>query len=152
LSAAAQLLCTIWTFAVLAAFDTRGDELADVLGNRQGVPGGLSRPKQLHRPLRSSFVSASTTQLMLIQSRPNNKPPTARSKAAPRRHVGLVPYAPWFPGIKADTMIQRIIKRAFGRPVSASECRTLLTEVAARLDISATQLDHTIWDYQRNSQ
>jgi hypothetical protein len=56
------------------------------------------------------------------------------------------------PGIKPDRMIIRFVARALDRPVktvTSSFCVELLTAVAGELSMTATELDHAIWNYQR---
>lgn len=53
------------------------------------------------------------------------------------------------PGVKADRMIRRFVTESLGRDqsVSVSEASTLVEAVADELDISYSQLDHTIWRF-----
>jgi len=49
------------------------------------------------------------------------------------------------PGVKADTMVMRFVRSALSRNVSQAEAERLVTEVAKRLGVDATTLDHAIW-------
>lgn len=53
------------------------------------------------------------------------------------------------PGVKADVMVRRFVDAAVGRTTSAPEAKELVEAVAERLDVSATDLDHAIWSWQR---
>jgi hypothetical protein len=56
------------------------------------------------------------------------------------------------PGIKPDRMIIRFVAKALDRPVktvSPAFCVELLTAVAGELSMTASELDHAIWNYQR---
>ncbi|GFM17881.1 MULTISPECIES: hypothetical protein [Mycobacteriaceae] len=56
------------------------------------------------------------------------------------------------PGIKPDRMIARFVANALDRPlktVGAAFCVGLLTAVAEELSMTASALDHAIWNYQR---
>lgn len=56
------------------------------------------------------------------------------------------------PGIKPDRMIIRFVAKALNRPVKtvgAAFCVELLTAVAGELSMTASELDHAIWNYQR---
>lgn len=56
------------------------------------------------------------------------------------------------PGIKPDRMITRFVAKALDRPlrtVVPSFCVELLTAVASELGMTASGLDHAIWNYQR---
>jgi hypothetical protein len=56
------------------------------------------------------------------------------------------------PGIKPDRMIIRFVAKALDVPlkkVAQSVCVEMLTAVASELGMTATELDHAIWNYQR---
>ncbi|MDX1870691.1 hypothetical protein SBI67_01030 [Mycolicibacterium sp. 120266] len=56
------------------------------------------------------------------------------------------------PGIKRDRMIIRFVAKALDRPVktiSTTSCIELLAAVAGELSMTASELDHAIWSYQR---
>ncbi|MCX2967239.1 hypothetical protein [Gordonia aquimaris] len=55
------------------------------------------------------------------------------------------------PDIKADTWILRFVEKAVGHRVASQEARQLLTAVAAKRDVNATELDHAVWDYARRN-
>jgi hypothetical protein len=55
-------------------------------------------------------------------------------------------------GIKPDRMIARFVAKALGLPVNkiaSSFSVEILTQVAKELGMTATELDHAIWNYQR---
>ena len=52
-------------------------------------------------------------------------------------------------GVKADRMICRYVSDAVGHDVDPSDAAVLVTEVAASLGKSASELDHAIWTFQR---
>jgi hypothetical protein len=55
-------------------------------------------------------------------------------------------------GIKPDRMIIRFVANALGRPtksLTTGFCVEILTAVADELTMTATELDHAIWSYQR---
>jgi hypothetical protein len=57
-------------------------------------------------------------------------------------------------GIKPDRMIIRFVADCLGVPtgkVASAFCVEILTEVARALNISATALDHAIWNWQRGT-
>ncbi|KAD3515007.1 hypothetical protein GD627_11900 [Arthrobacter yangruifuii] len=56
------------------------------------------------------------------------------------------------PGVKADRWILRFVRRGLGRELASAEARSLLHEVADRLDAMPTELDHAIWAYERERQ
>lgn len=54
------------------------------------------------------------------------------------------------PGVKADTMIRRFVAASQGRSdTSAHEARIVVEAAAAKMNCSATDLDHAIWSHQR---
>ncbi|WJG14306.1 MULTISPECIES: hypothetical protein [Gordonia] len=53
--------------------------------------------------------------------------------------------------VKADTWIVRFVERALARPVRTEEARELLATVATMRDVSATALDHAVWEYARKN-
>jgi hypothetical protein len=56
------------------------------------------------------------------------------------------------PGIKPDRMIIRFVAKALDRPLKTvvpSFCVEVLTAVASELGMTASELDHAIWNYQR---
>lgn len=54
------------------------------------------------------------------------------------------------PGVKADRWITRFVVRALERDVKPQEARDLLLDAASKLEVSPMNLDHAIWDYERN--
>lgn len=52
-------------------------------------------------------------------------------------------------GVKADVWVQRFVEAAIGRAPSPTEAQDLVVAVAEELAVSASRLDHAIWDYQR---
>ncbi len=84
----------------------------------------------------------------------------ARVKRAWLKVPGQGPGVTWhyvqmlagIPGIKPDRMIIRFVAKALDRPVKtvgAAFCVELLTAVAGELSMTASELDHAIWNYQR---
>lgn len=55
------------------------------------------------------------------------------------------------PSIKADTWIVSFVHGALGRKPSSDEAKRLLGEVATQQDVSATALDHAVWQYARKT-
>lgn len=55
------------------------------------------------------------------------------------------------PGVKADTWIVRFVHDALGRSVTSTEAEALVSEAAAELRVSNSQLDHAIWQAARSS-
>ncbi len=55
------------------------------------------------------------------------------------------------PSIKADTWIVCFVHGALGRKPSSDEAKRLLGEVATQQDVSATALDHAVWQYARKT-
>lgn len=53
--------------------------------------------------------------------------------------------------VKADTWIVRFVEQALARPVRPEEARELLATVATARDVSATALDHAVWEYARRN-
>ncbi len=53
------------------------------------------------------------------------------------------------PGVKADTWVQRFVTQAADRKVSAAEAEHLMIAAAARLGVSATNLDYAVWSHVR---
>lgn len=56
------------------------------------------------------------------------------------------------PGIKPDRMITRFVAKALDQPVKTitpSFCVEILTAASETLTMTATELDHAIWNYQR---
>jgi hypothetical protein len=63
--------------------------------------------------------------------------------------------------VKADTMVTAYVRNAIGRPHTTSEqVRAIVSQAAAHLasshpeadsEITATTLDHAIWNYQRRA-
>jgi hypothetical protein len=53
------------------------------------------------------------------------------------------------PGVKADRMVRRFVDDSLGRPASAAEAETLLHAAADNLGVTATQVDHAVWSWQR---
>lgn len=54
-------------------------------------------------------------------------------------------------GIKADRMVRRFVAHALGceeSAVSASRAHALVTAVAERLGVGASQVDYAIWLFQ----
>lgn len=49
------------------------------------------------------------------------------------------------PGVKADRMVLAYVSRALDRDVDAREAASLVGEVADRIGVNRTKLDHTIW-------
>lgn len=49
------------------------------------------------------------------------------------------------PGVKADRMVVAYVSRALGREVSAREAAAVVGEVADRIGVDRTKLDHAIW-------
>ena len=56
------------------------------------------------------------------------------------------------PGVKADRWILRFVSRGLGRDLTSAEARSLLLDVASRLDATPTALDHAIWAHERELQ
>ena len=56
-----------------------------------------------------------------------------------------------FPDVKADTWIVRYVSKALGRQTSSTEAQRIVNHVAQQREISATQLDHAIWQYARKT-
>lgn len=48
-------------------------------------------------------------------------------------------------GVKADTLVTRFVAEALGRRPTVDEVGQLVTAAAQDLDMSASDLDHTIW-------
>lgn len=55
------------------------------------------------------------------------------------------------PDVKADTWIVRFVEKALARPVRPEEARELLATVATARAVSATALDHAVWEYARRN-
>ncbi|MDJ0008206.1 hypothetical protein [Gordonia alkanivorans] len=53
--------------------------------------------------------------------------------------------------VKADTWIVRFVEKALARPARTEEARELLATVATMRDVSATALDHAVWEYARKN-
>lgn len=54
------------------------------------------------------------------------------------------------PGVKADRWITRFVVRAVERDIKPQEARDLLLGAASKFEVSPMNLDHAIWDYERN--
>lgn len=54
-------------------------------------------------------------------------------------------------GVKPDTWIVRFVSEAVGERVTTTEAEALVTAAAARLGVSASQLDHAIWQAARSA-
>lgn len=54
-----------------------------------------------------------------------------------------------FEDVKPDTWVMRFVKDAVPGVTSTEAASRLVHEVAARMDVSPTDLDHAIWRYQR---
>jgi hypothetical protein len=52
--------------------------------------------------------------------------------------------------VKADVWVRHFVARAIGSELSAAEVSQLVKSVAARMNVSATDLDHAIWRHQRS--
>jgi hypothetical protein len=52
-------------------------------------------------------------------------------------------------GVKPDRMIIRFLEESLSRKVSPDEAQELLAKVAMTKNLSQIQLDHAIWNYQR---
>ena len=48
-------------------------------------------------------------------------------------------------GVKADTLVTRFVMEALGRRAESKEVARLVTEVAKRMNMSVSALDHSIW-------
>jgi hypothetical protein len=53
------------------------------------------------------------------------------------------------PDVKVDTMISRFMENAFGSPVGSKQARKLVKDAAKTYGVTATELDHAIWAWQR---
>lgn len=49
------------------------------------------------------------------------------------------------PGVKADRMVVRFVHRAVGEDVGPAGAAALVQEVAERMGVSFSTLDHAIW-------
>lgn len=54
------------------------------------------------------------------------------------------------PGFKTDRWTMKFVSRALGRKVTDNEARTLLLDAAEQMEVNPTDLDHAIWDHERN--
>jgi hypothetical protein len=136
--------------AKLTSFAGRGDALAELLGNRQRVPGGSA--------LKAEAVVEAATRLVCIGVSQSDRF-DGRNDDQRRAYTGVkgLGEVTWIylgmllgtPGVKADTMIQRFVSTALGRAVGAEESRLLVEAVAKHRCVSATTLDNAIWSYQR---
>lgn len=55
------------------------------------------------------------------------------------------------PGVKADTWIRRYVSPTNGPKVSYPYARDLVKAAAESLGVTATELDHAIWDFARRA-
>lgn len=135
----------------LAAYVERPDDLVEVLGSRQRVPGGSAT--------KAAAVANAARRLVdggVVSSRAfDPRDPDQR-----RAYVGVAGLGDvtWTylgmllgtPGVKADTMIRRFVSRSQGRDVGADEARRLVGGAADRLGCDPIALDHAVWAHERS--
>ncbi len=54
------------------------------------------------------------------------------------------------PGVKADRMVVAYVSRALGRPADSKRSASLVGQVADRIAVNRTKLDHAIWRKESN--
>ncbi len=131
----------------LARFADKGEGLAEILGNRQKISGGL-------KALAAARAAKALVDISVVTAA--DVTGDAAEEAAWCSVSGLS-YVTWSyvvmllggDGVKADTMIRRFVDRAIERTSTAPEARDLVLAAAAKLKVKPTDLDHAIWSFQR---
>lgn len=124
------------------------EALADVLGNHSRIRGRLKAEVAI-----DAAVSLRAVGLRHAKDFTGS----AEQKRAYLRVNGLGPVT-WsylgmllgHPDVKADVWVMRFIQDAIGPDIETETARQLLIQAAENLDVSASQLDHAIWLYERS--
>lgn len=133
--------------SVLADVDP--DWMARVLANKQKT-GGV---------LKAEAIVAAAGRLSAVGVK--HSADVERDSAAQRaaycgtRGLGPVTWAYFLmlvghDGVKPDTLVTRFVAQALGAESSPQAVTQLVTEVARRLEMPASQLDHSIWRHMSN--
>jgi hypothetical protein len=144
---------------VLAAFKDRPKHLAKILVNDSETAGRLkasAASEVAHR-----FATEGEPRVRHASQFPGAGEDQQELRRRWMTTVGLGPVT-WSylcillgqPDVKADVMITRYLQHALklDRPPSSKEARTIVKLAAERLDLSATDLDHAIWSFERDRQ
>ncbi len=123
-------------------------ELEHVLHNRQVLSSGARKAEAITRAAAALVAVGVRHAADLDPSQPEHR----------SAYVGITGLGPvtweYFcmllggESVKADVWIRRFVDQAVG-PRNADEARQLMTAAASRLDVTATALDHAIWDCMR---
>jgi len=140
--------------ALLEWVDRNGaGPFTEVLNTWQLVPGRGDRPLKSEAIIQVASVLTKGGMTGASDVRPDEHGPAFTSV----RGVGSITWRYFLmllgiPGVKADRMIVRFVADALGLPpraVSSKQAQSLLEDVSGRLNVTATQLDHAAWSYQR---
>jgi hypothetical protein len=133
--------------AELAAIDP--GELAVVLNNRQKLSGGARKADGIVQAAHALHAAG-------VRYATDLDPTSPAHRAAYIGVRGLGPVT-WryfcmllgAEGVKADTWILRFVEQVLGRR-TAADADALVTAAAVQLGVSATSLDHAIWQHMRS--
>lgn len=139
--------------SVLAACEP--ERLADLVGNRQRVPGRNATTKAAAVVVAAgNLVSSGYRHAADLAADGANGRASKAYRAVPG--LGFVTWTYLLmllgvPGVKADVMICRYVTRAVGsdRALSPGFCAAAVTAAANRLGMGAVRLDNAIWGLQR---
>lgn len=158
--------------------DPNTDSAADLVATFEQLNGHEAWAKRIGNGNRTSTHKGAPLKAYAIEAEANgmievgvltaadlrtageNPDELARVKKAWLKVPGQGPGVTWhyvqmlagIPGIKPDRMIIRFVAKALDRPVKTigtAFCVELLTAVAGELSMTASELDHAIWNFQR---
>lgn len=130
-------------------------------GNRTSTHKGAPLKAFAIKAEADSMIDVGVLTAEDLRSAAENPDELTRVKKAWLKVPGQGPGVTWhyvqmlagIPGIKPDRMIIRFVAKALDRPVKtvgSAFCVELLSAVAAELSMTASELDHAIWNYQRS--
>ena len=129
-------------------------------GNRTSTHKGSPLKAYAIEAEANSMIDVGVMTAEDLRTAANDADALARVKKAWLKVPGQGPGVTWhyvqmlagIPGIKPDRMIIRFVAKALDRQVKTigtAFCVELLTAVAGELSMTASELDHAIWNHQR---
>lgn len=146
------------TFEQLGGHEAWAERISN--GNKTSTHKGAPLKAYAIEAEANGLISVGVVTAQDLRSAADDPDELARVKEAWLKVPGQGPGVTWhyvqmlagIPGIKPDRMIIRFVANALDLPqkaVTPSFSVDVLTEVASELAMTASELDHAIWNYQR---
>lgn len=148
----------------LAAYDDKPADLAELLDNRQHVPGGWSTKAAAVARAASQLIKIDVTSARDVVEAGDERFMEIKSAVTSVKGIGEVTFT-YFgmllgrPDVKADLHIRRFVTNALAGPIGTStdgivsphRARMLLNKAARSIGVDPITLDHAVWRAQRGA-